>query len=115
MSGTKNMSWSVFKTKRRRVLRFLESEYNKAKHEAIFDEDFERLQELEKSIKFIKSMDFDKFLKSTACPICGETKWTYGCADAVMFYGMDDKELGKLERLTIYKGEGCGCYCVEGW
>lgn len=107
--------WSKYKTIRRRVLRFLISEQNRQKHEAVFEEDYERLKEYGDAIEFIKSMDFDEYKKKQVCPICGSEEYTYGEVSDVMFYGFNDKELGKLEKLTILKCEECGFYSILDW
>lgn len=60
-------------------------------------------------------MDFDTFNKKQVCPICGSEKYTYGKANDVMFYGFNDKELGRLEMLTILKCEECGFYSIMDW
>jgi len=108
-------NWSIFKRNRRQVLRFLVGEYNRAYHEAVFEEDFKRAEEYKKSVDFIKSMDYDKYNEKQICPICGSDKYMYGQVNDVLFFGFNDKELGKFENLTILKCQDCGFYSIHDW
>lgn len=109
--NVKGSSWPIWKTNRRRILRFMIAQYNIRKHSAIFEKDFEELKEYEYAMNYIRALDDRLFYKK--CPMCNSDKVTFGRARDICFDGTNDVELGKIESLMISHCENCGYSAIE--
>ena len=115
--NVKGGTWKEYKKRRKQVLNFLNGEYNKAKHEAIFDEDYERLENLKIALGFISAFDSNKYLDF--CPMCGARLFLHAEVNNVSF---DNETFNTYpqyhlprtyDKLTINKCEKCGWYTID--
>ena len=116
MPTLKGSKWSKFKLLRRRVMRNLIAWKNKEKLEAVFPEDYQKVNDLTDAIHFLDSLEYGEFYDK--CPMCGEADLTIGKAEPVCFNAIRDEDkyrLGKIEGLEIQYCYNCGWYAIRGW
>ena len=115
MSGIKGMGWSPYKKKRRRVLKFLLSEYNRLMHEAVFDEDFKKLDQYKECVDLIEAMDGATAYHYAVCPVCGSNVWLSADVPPLMFKQFRGTRHKKEKSLKIAFCKDCGFYYITGW
>lgn len=116
MPTLKGSKWSPYKTLRRRVMRNLIAWKNKEKIEAVFPEDYQKVNDLGDAIHLLDSLEYGEFYDK--CPMCGEADLTIGKAEPVCFNAIRDEDkyrLGKIEGLEIQYCYNCGWYAIRGW
>ena len=82
MPTLKGSKWSKFKLLRRRVMRNLIAWKNKEKLEAVFPEDYQKVNDLTDAIHFLDSLEYGEFYDK--CPMCGEADLTIGKAGTMV-------------------------------
>lgn len=115
--NTKGGNWSKWKKLRMSVAKTISSEYNKALHESIFDEDKEHARKLKEALDFVVAFQNNRYYFT--CPMCGSRLFQQAIAYDVNFdndkYG--DYPQYKLQEhfdeLHIARCRKCGWYCID--
>ena len=115
MPTKKGSKWSKYKVRRRAVLRFLSSLYNKTKREALFDEDKKELEGIQEAIDLLHAIDYDDhdWSYKNKCPICGSDRIIYSTIEPCCFDSAGENKLGKIEGLVVNHCEDCGYTTIE--
>lgn len=109
--------WSKWKKLRMSVVKTVAEEYNKALHEAIFDEDKEHAHRLKEVLDFVNAFQNNRYYFT--CPMCGSRLFQQAIVHDVNF---DNEKYGdypqyKLQEhydeLHIAKCKKCGWYCID--
>lgn len=105
--------WSGYKKKRRKVLQFLVGEQNRVKHEAFFDEDFERVKQYQEAIDFINTLEFSHKVYRN-CPMCNSTIMQLTEMPVEVVNAQRHRDYIKYHKtLKLYMCRDCGFYAVE--
>lgn len=115
MSGVKNQKWSIYKIKRRRVLRYLTELYNRKKHEALFKEDMKELDKIQACIDLFWAIDYNNpvWAHKGKCPICGSNKIRRSKYKYSVFLSNEGRKKDSKEDIIINHCDACGFTNVE--
>ena len=109
----KGVKWSPYKKLRRTLLKFFVAEYNKAKQEAIFPADKERVETLGLAVEFMNRLDYYPY--QYKCPMCGSKKYLKAKIPPFIMKDKWEKYSEEVDSIRICHCTDCGWFNIEGW
>lgn len=108
-AGTK---WIPWKRERWAIVKHFRNLRNKLEDEAVFPDDFEQIKWYDRMLEFIGNLDYT--VKKNTCPLCKKKGFLVkGHIESCCFEGVEDKNMGQIEDVTLVRCLSCGFITLE--